>query len=165
MAPGVKWDHIISPEESESIVGQLSAYPQVKVNDRYVDIPSWTTILGAAKVVSVDPKTDVAVIRLQGPLPANLPTVQLGDSDALRVGELVMAIGAPFGLTQTVTSGIISARGRQSKEERDREIECDARRNTAQHGKHRRRPGEHRAHPRGLLLRPIPLPARPGADP
>ncbi|HEY5998308.1 MAG TPA: DegQ family serine endoprotease [bacterium] len=65
-----------------------------------------------AKVVSVDPKTDVAVIRLQGPLPANLPTVQLGDSDALRVGELVMAIGAPFGLTQTVTSGIISARGR-----------------------------------------------------
>ena len=52
------------------------------------------------------------MIRIKGKVPADLPTVQLGDSDALRVGELVMAIGAPFGLTQTVTTGIISAIGR-----------------------------------------------------
>ena len=64
-----------------------------------------------AEVVSSDPKTDVAVIRIKEKV-ADLPTVQLGDSDALQVGELVMAVGAPFGLTQTVTTGIISAIGR-----------------------------------------------------
>jgi len=65
-----------------------------------------------AVVVSSDPKTDVAVIRIKDKVPADLPTVQLGNSDKLQVGELVMAIGAPFGLTQTVTTGIISAMGR-----------------------------------------------------
>ncbi|MDR3671874.1 MAG: DegQ family serine endoprotease [Holophaga sp.] len=65
-----------------------------------------------AVVVSSDPKTDVAVIRIKDKVPADLPTVQLGNSDALRVGDVVMAVGAPFGLTQTVTTGIISAMGR-----------------------------------------------------
>jgi serine protease Do len=65
-----------------------------------------------AEIVGTDPKTDVAVIRIKGKVPGDLPTVQLGDSDALRDAELVMAIGAPFGLTQTVTTGIISAMGR-----------------------------------------------------
>ena len=66
----------------------------------------------AAKVVGADRKTDVAILVLQGSLPDDLPTVELGDSDALQDGNLVIAIGAPFGLTQTVTSGIISAKGR-----------------------------------------------------
>ena len=65
-----------------------------------------------AEIVSTDPRTDVAVIRIKGKVPDDLPTVALGDSDKLRQGELVMAIGAPFGLTQTVTTGIISAIGR-----------------------------------------------------
>jgi len=65
-----------------------------------------------AEVVSADPKTDVAVIRIKDKVPADLPTVKLGNSDKLQVGELVMAVGAPFGLTQTVTTGIISAMGR-----------------------------------------------------
>jgi len=65
-----------------------------------------------AEIVSTDPRTDVAVIRIKGKVPDDLPTVQLGDSDKLRQGELVMAIGAPFGLTQTVTTGIVSALGR-----------------------------------------------------
>jgi serine protease Do len=65
-----------------------------------------------AEIVGTDPKTDVAVIRIKDKVPSDLPTVQLGNSDALRDGELVMAIGAPFGLTQTVTTGIISAMGR-----------------------------------------------------
>ncbi|HUA38876.1 MAG TPA: DegQ family serine endoprotease [Candidatus Sulfopaludibacter sp.] len=65
-----------------------------------------------AKIVGTDPKTDVAVIQIQGHVPADLPTITLGDSDALRPGDLVLAIGAPFGLLQTVTSGIISATGR-----------------------------------------------------
>lgn len=65
-----------------------------------------------AEIVGTDPKTDVAVIRIKEKVANDLPTVQLGDSDALRDAELVMAIGAPFGLTQTVTTGIISAMGR-----------------------------------------------------
>ncbi len=65
-----------------------------------------------AKIVGADRKTDVAVLEMKGNLPSDLPTVQLGDSDILEDGNLVMAIGAPFGLTQTVTTGIISAEGR-----------------------------------------------------
>ncbi len=65
-----------------------------------------------AEIVGTDPKTDVAVIKIKGDVPADLPTVTLGDSDALNVGSLVMAVGAPFGLAQTVTEGIISATGR-----------------------------------------------------
>jgi serine protease Do len=65
-----------------------------------------------AVVVGSDPKTDVAIIKIKGRVPEDLPTVDLGDSDALVAGDLVMAIGAPFGLAQTVTTGIISAKGR-----------------------------------------------------
>jgi len=65
-----------------------------------------------AKILGTDPKTDVAVLELEGRIPEDLPTVTLGDSDALKVGHLVLAIGAPFGLAQTVTEGIISATGR-----------------------------------------------------
>ncbi len=65
-----------------------------------------------AEIMGTDPKTDVAIIRIKGSVPDDLPTVTLGDSDALEVGSLVEAIGAPFGLLQTVTEGIISATGR-----------------------------------------------------
>ncbi|MDR3402072.1 MAG: Do family serine endopeptidase [Chthoniobacter sp.] len=65
-----------------------------------------------AEVVGTDPKSDVAIIHIKGKVPENLPTVKLGASGALKVGDWVLAIGAPFGLTQTVTAGIISATGR-----------------------------------------------------
>ena len=67
-----------------------------------------------AVVVGTDPKTDVAVIRIKGKVPSDLPSITLGDSDKLQVGNLVLAIGAPFGLAQTVTQGIISATGRSN---------------------------------------------------
>ena len=67
-----------------------------------------------AEIVGTDAKTDVAVIRIKGRVPENLPVIALGDSDALRVGNLVLAIGAPFGLLHTVTAGIISATGRSN---------------------------------------------------
>ncbi len=63
-----------------------------------------------AKVIGHDPKTDLAVLKIQPK--ESLPTVALGDSDATRVGDWVMAIGNPFGLTNTVTTGIVSAKGR-----------------------------------------------------
>ncbi len=62
-----------------------------------------------AELVGSDPKTEIAVIKVDED---NLPSVPLGDSDALRVGEWVLAIGNPFGLSHTVTAGIVSARGR-----------------------------------------------------
>ncbi len=62
-----------------------------------------------AKVVGTDPQSDVAVIKIKG---KDLPTLPLGDSDKLDVGEWVIAIGNPFGLTQTVTVGVVSAKGR-----------------------------------------------------
>ncbi len=65
-----------------------------------------------AKLVGTDPLSDVALIRIEDS--GNLPTLPLGDSDALEVGELVVAIGNPFGLSQTVTSGVVSAKGRTS---------------------------------------------------
>ena len=64
----------------------------------------------AAEVLGKDQKTDIAVIKIRAP--QLLPAVSLGDSDRLEVGEWVMAIGNPFGLDHTVTSGIVSAKGR-----------------------------------------------------
>src|SRR5215472_6927768 len=63
-----------------------------------------------AKIVGRDPKTDIAIIKIDGK--PNLPAASLGDSDKLEVGEWVVAIGNPFGLDSTVTSGIVSAKGR-----------------------------------------------------
>jgi serine protease Do len=61
-------------------------------------------------VIGRDQKTDIAIIRIEGK--PNLPAASLGDSDKLEVGEWVVAIGNPFGLDSTVTSGIVSAKGR-----------------------------------------------------
>ncbi|HXK30934.1 MAG TPA: DegQ family serine endoprotease [Candidatus Binatia bacterium] len=63
-----------------------------------------------AKVIGRDAKTDIAVIKINAK--TNLPAATLGDSDRLEVGEWVVAIGNPFGLDSTVTSGIVSAKGR-----------------------------------------------------
>ncbi len=62
-----------------------------------------------AKVIGVDELTDLAVLKIDG---ENLPSVKIGDSDNLEVGEWVLAIGSPFGLEHTATQGIVSAVGR-----------------------------------------------------
>ena len=62
-----------------------------------------------AKVIGTDTRTDVAVLKITA---NNLPAVKLGDPDALRVGEAVAAIGSPFGFENSVTAGIVSAKGR-----------------------------------------------------
>ena len=64
-----------------------------------------------AKVLLTDERTDLAVLKIDVP-DEELPALTLGDSDALEVGDLVLAIGNPFGVGQTVTSGIVSALAR-----------------------------------------------------
>lgn len=63
----------------------------------------------AATVVGRDPDTDIALIKIKA---ENLPSIKFGDSDNLKLGEWVLAVGNPFNLTSTVTAGIISAKGR-----------------------------------------------------
>jgi serine protease Do len=62
-----------------------------------------------ARVVGTDPRTDIAVIKIEG---SNFPTLTLADSSKVEVGDVVLAVGDPFGVGQTVTQGIVSATGR-----------------------------------------------------
>ena len=62
-----------------------------------------------AKLVGTDPQTDIALIKIEA---KDLPTIPFGDSEKLKVGEWVLAVGNPFNLTSTVTAGIVSAKGR-----------------------------------------------------
>jgi serine protease Do len=84
-------NHVV--EQADKIVVKLS-------NDKEYE----------ARVIGKDTKTDIALIKIKPE--GSLPVVETGDSDKLRVGEWVLAIGNPFGLEQTVTAGIVSAKGR-----------------------------------------------------
>ncbi|WP_301102086.1 DegQ family serine endoprotease [Propionivibrio sp.] len=67
-----------------------------------------------AKVIGADKRTDVALIKIEA---ANLPAVRMGDPEILKVGEWVVAIGSPFGFDNSVTAGIVSAKGRSLPQE------------------------------------------------
>jgi serine protease Do len=88
----------------------------VLTNNHVVDSAKEVTVTLAdreefeAKVIGRDPKTDLAVLKIE--TNEHLPSAALGDSEGLRVGDWVVAIGNPFGLSHTVTSGIVSAKGR-----------------------------------------------------
>ncbi|MBQ9137501.1 MAG: trypsin-like peptidase domain-containing protein [Alistipes sp.] len=95
---------IISPDGyivTNNHVVENSTKLRVKLNDgRTFD----------ARRIGTDPATDVALIKIDG---ENLPTLAFGSSDALRLGEWVLAIGSPFDLQSTITAGIVSAKARQ----------------------------------------------------
>lgn len=78
----------------------------------------------SGKVVGADPKTDIAVVKVESPTP--LPAAELGNSDSARIGDWVMAIGNPFGLSHTVTVGVISGKGRVLGGAYDQYLQTDA---------------------------------------
>jgi S1-C subfamily serine protease len=82
-----------------------------------IDVTFFDGTFARAEIIGIDPESDLAVIRVQDVDPAVLRPIALGDSFALRVGEGVVAIGNPFGQTWTMTTGIVSAKGRSTRVE------------------------------------------------
>jgi serine protease Do len=77
-----------------------------------------------AKLVGTDPQTDVSLLKIEA---NNLPALTLADSDAVEIGDVVLAIGNPFGIGQTVTEGIVSAKDRMTEGDKDEDfIQTDA---------------------------------------
>ena len=74
-----------------------------------------------AKIIAQDDKTDIAVLKIEGG-DGHFPTLEFEDSDSLEVGDLVLAIGNPFGVGQTVTSGIVSALSRSQVSQSDQQV-------------------------------------------
>lgn len=114
--------HRQAPAQKHSVVGQGSGFVvspdgYILTNHHVVGDSSKVTVKFSdgrempAKVVGSDSQSDVAVIKVDA---KNLATVPLGDSTKTEVGEWVLASGAPYGLTQTLTAGIVSATGRNS---------------------------------------------------
>ncbi len=79
-----------------------------------VELPDTRTF--SAKVIGTDPASDIAVVKIDA---KNLPTLTIADSDAVKVGDVVLAIGNPLNIGETVTAGIISAKGRQTPDGSD----------------------------------------------
>ena len=110
------------PQEASGSGVIISADGYIVTNNHVVaEAAEVTVILNdkreyKAKVISTDPSSDLAVIQIKE---TNLPFLAFGDSDALRVGEWVLAVGNPFNLESTVTAGIVSAKGRQNIIDRD----------------------------------------------
>ena len=98
----------------------ISADGYILTNAHVVDGADETTVRLTdkrefkAKVIGVDKRTDVALIKIEA---SGLPVVKLGDPNKLKVGEWVLAIGAPFGFDNTVTAGIVSGKGRSLPQE------------------------------------------------
>jgi serine protease Do len=91
--------HVITQTDEDKPVDRINVYLSGSSGPKY-----------KAKIVGADKWTDLAIIKIDADKP--LTAAQLGDSDAMRVGDWVLAIGSPFGLDSTVTAGIVSAKGR-----------------------------------------------------
>jgi S1-C subfamily serine protease len=100
--------------------GYILSNDHVVHNARQLSVTLTNGTRLSATIVGVDPATDLAVIRADG---SGLPYATLGDSDLLRVGQLIIAIGNPFGFQSTVSSGVVSALGRALRSRKGRLIE------------------------------------------
>ncbi|MFN0086816.1 MAG: Do family serine endopeptidase [Blastocatellia bacterium] len=102
---GVGSGVIVSPD------GYILTNNHVVVGAEKVEVEMQDRRLLKATVIGTDGPSDLAVIKIEG---ANLPTISIGDSNKVEVGDIVLAIGNPLGVGQTVTMGIISAKGRST---------------------------------------------------
>src|ERR1044072_2524573 len=93
----------------DAVRGYVLTNGHVVENATKIEVTTKDNRRFTARLIGRDPETDIAVLQIS---PDNLTAVPLGDSDRLQVGDFVLAIGNPFGLGQTVTSGIVSALGR-----------------------------------------------------
>lgn len=93
--------------------GYIVTNNHVVKNTKSITITLFDKRTFPCELVGSDPATDIAVIKITGEVPQDLPVAQMADSDALKVGEIAIAIGNPFGFGHTVTMGIISATGRE----------------------------------------------------
>lgn len=118
--PRREYQGLLKIEEAGSgVIVQFGSKPFVLTNRHVIRHSSPDKIdihLGDGRIlhpdsIASDSETDVAVM---GVTSANLPTARLGNSDALEIGDFVLAIGSPFGLSQSVTRGIVSAKGRHN---------------------------------------------------
>ena len=89
--------------------GYVLTNSHVTENGNSIEVTTKDNRKFKARLIGRDPDTDIAVLQISG---SNLTAVPMGDSDRLQVGDFVLAVGNPFGLGQTVTSGIVSALGR-----------------------------------------------------
>ncbi|MBV8132490.1 MAG: Do family serine endopeptidase [Alphaproteobacteria bacterium] len=89
--------------------GYVLTNSHVTENGNSIEVTTKDNRQFRARLIGRDPETDIAVLQISG---SNLTAVPMGDSDRLQVGDFVLAVGNPFGLGQTVTSGIVSALGR-----------------------------------------------------
>jgi putative serine protease PepD len=98
--------------------GHVVTNQHVVENQGEIEVTFWNGTSYPGRVVGMDRSTDLAVIKVSAPA-AELHPLPLADSDEVGVGDGVVAIGSPFGLTQSVTSGIVSALGRQMESQTD----------------------------------------------
>jgi serine protease Do len=105
-------------EQNEKALGSgviVSPEGYILTNNHVVDGATDITVtlhdkrVMKARVIGTDPRTDIAVLKIDG---SNFPTLTLADSSKVEIGDIVLAVGDPFGVGQTVTSGIVSATGR-----------------------------------------------------
>lgn len=89
--------------------GYIATNNHVVANGEQIEVTLNDNKTYKAKLVGADPVTDVALLKVDA---ENLPVIPFGDSDSLRLGEWVLAIGSPFNLRSTITAGIVSAKGR-----------------------------------------------------
>lgn len=93
--------------------GYIVTNNHVVKNTKSITITLFDKRTFPCELVGSDPATDIAVIKISGTVPQDLPVAVMADSDTLKVGEIAIAIGNPFGFGHTVTMGIISATGRE----------------------------------------------------